>query len=784
MKKIQDIRSFFKSKNIAKNGENAEESNSINLVHGEKAGTSKLTNVAVDRAITKPTEEINLEASITEERPKTNDHNVGAPNDLGKKESGPHQPQMKFNKVMIDGQNRSFSAKYYDVYEWLEYSAEVEKAFCFVCRNFGLKECREQNEKFVVSGFDKWKKLSESLKKHDKSAHHTQSFQTYKMYKISSQNVHSHIIQQHTLQINEHREYIKKVIDILLLLARQGLPLRGHRESETCRNRGNFLELAEHSAKYDSSFKSNFNKSTNYCSPEIQNELLQISANAVINIIVQKVESCGFFSLMVDEARCFKEEQLSITIRFAVDLEVEEHFVGFVDCSVSRDAISLQNLILDFLEEKKLGNLPIVGQSYDGASVMSGYKNGLQMKIKQNHPQAIFIHCLAHKLNLVIVDSCFNIKSSSTFFNTLEALYSHFSKPGNHSDLKRISNALQIKNLEIHSLSTTRWSCRYENCRSVITNYIGIKDALEEEANAVRDTNGVEALGLLHLITKPDFIVNLHVFHSTLKVINTLSKYFQTQNSSLGEAYETVMATINTFKDYRYKFNEIWKDIENFASENEISLEPISRSKRKKSSTLHKDFLVDATVGKSTFIDLPDNTTASEYWKINIYYPIIDNITANLEYRFESLPLAKAVNYFGRLDLKGASEFIENYKEILRIDVDSLSAETIVLKNLLKVQYKNNPINLDMLKEKVDKNIYPNIFKLLQVALSLPISSAGCERSFSAMRRIKTWLRSTMHQDRFSNLAILNIENEIVKFSITADDILEIFSKKRRRTSI
>ncbi|XP_075152818.1 zinc finger MYM-type protein 1-like [Haematobia irritans] len=201
---------------------------------------------------------------------------------------------------------------------------------------------------------------------------------------------------------NENTEYLNKLIGIVLLLARQGLPFRGHREHSNSKNRGNFLEFAEFLAQNYSVFKTNFNKSINHTSPDFQNEIIELSAKAVTNVIVEKVKACGFFSLMVDEARCFKEEQLSITIRFAVGVEVEVHFLGFIDCSVSRDASSLQKIILEFLKIRNLENIPIVGQSYDGANVMSGYKNGLQMKIKESNPQAVFIHCLAHKLNLVI----------------------------------------------------------------------------------------------------------------------------------------------------------------------------------------------------------------------------------------------------------------------------------------------------------------------------------------------------------------------------------------------
>ncbi|KAF0724897.1 Zinc finger MYM-type protein 1, partial [Aphis craccivora] len=47
------------------------------------------------------------------------------------------------------------------------------------------------------------------------------------------------------------------------------------------------------------------------------------------------------------------------------------------------------------------------------------------------------------------------------------------------------------------------------------------------------------------------------------------------------------------------------------------------------------------------------------------------------------------------------------------------------------------------------------------VGITIPISSATCERSFSSMRRIKNWLRTSMLQQRFTNLSILNIERDI-----------------------
>jgi len=61
----------------------------------------------------------------------------------------------------------------------------------------------------------------------------------------------------------------------------------------------------------------------------------------------------------------------------------------------------------------------------------------------------------------------------------------------------------------------------------------------------------------------------------------------------------------------------------------------------------------------------------------------------------------------------------------------------------------------------IHKNVYPNLFKFIQVAITIPVSSATCERSFSAMRRVKNWLRTTMGQNRFTSLASIYIERDI-----------------------
>jgi len=100
-----------------------------------------------------------------------------------------------------------------------------------------------------------------------------------------------------------------------------------------------------------------------------------------------------------------------------------------------------------------------------------------------------------------------------------------------------------------------------------------------------------------------------------------------------------------------------------------------------------------------------------------------------------------------------------------------------VAKNCIKSLCNKNDFKLEDLKKYVSKQVYPNLYKLLQVAITLPISSSTCERSFSAMRRLKTWLRTSMLQNRFNTIAILNIEKHIVNILTKTSSLINLQKK-------
>lgn len=79
---------------------------------------------------------------------------------------------------------------------------------------------------------------------------------------------------------------------------------------------------------------------------------------------------------------------------------------------------------------------------------------------------------------------------------------------------------------------------------------------------------------------------------------------------------------------------------------------------------------------------------------------------------------------------------------------------------------------------------YPNVYKLMHVALAIPINSATFKKSFYSMRRINTYLRSNMVQDRFTNLNIIIIEKSYLIKYIGNERIINKFSEKERKMQL
>nr|XP_008281790.1 PREDICTED: uncharacterized protein LOC103358552 [Stegastes partitus] len=93
----------------------------------------------------------------------------------------------------------------------------------------------------------------------------------------------------------------------------------------------------------------------------------------------------------------------------------------------SFDAQSIANELQQQIQNNGLAELKCVAQTYDGAAVMSGTTGGVQAHFRRLHPEAIYMHCYAHELNLVLCHTCKAIPEAVELFSLLECVYSFVS---------------------------------------------------------------------------------------------------------------------------------------------------------------------------------------------------------------------------------------------------------------------------------------------------------------------------------------------------------------------
>ena len=77
-----------------------------------------------------------------------------------------------------------------------------------------------------------------------------------------------------------------------------------------------------------------------------------------------------------------------------------------------------------------------------------------------------------------------------------------------------------------------------------------------------------------------------------------------------------------------------------------------------------------------------------------------------------------------------------------------------------------------------DGDIFPDIKTLLHIGCTLPVTSCEAERSFSGLRRIKSYMRSTMNEDRLSALALMHLHHAK---NIDTKTICQMFVAKHKR---
>ena len=160
-------------------------------------------------------------------------------------------------------------------------------------------------------------------------------------------------VQRNNEQVRQNTETLKTISEAILFLSKKELAFRCHDESRDGLNKGNYWELLECFAKYDSIFERRLHRESTVGEmihsgvftgvySEIQNDLIEFIDSVIQDRIDKEIENCRFLSIQVDGTTgASTKEQLSVIMHLDREGEIVERFLKLFDDSSDRSHFSL-----------------------------------------------------------------------------------------------------------------------------------------------------------------------------------------------------------------------------------------------------------------------------------------------------------------------------------------------------------------------------------------------------------------------------------------------------------
>lgn len=497
---------------------------------------------------------------------------------------------------------------------------------------------------------------------------------------------------------------------------------------------------------------------------------------------MREIKASQEYCVMLDETKDIKKtEQVSFVFRYYCKGEPKESFLTFKAANRT-DADSLFNILIGVLQEAGLDLNQIVAQGYDGAAVMSGNQHGLAALVKQLVPSAVYVHCQNHRLNLVIVDTMKAIPEAGEFFALLQRLYVFVS--GSYVHAKWIETQKKChpneKPRELQRLIDTRWACRIDACRVVRDRLCTLCQLLLEISEEDNPNRAVDAKGLLLQIDFR-FVLVLNICCTLLGLTKASSDFLQNPLADLSQSTELISAlkmSLEQMRNDMEEWNKLWMKSRELAETASISTSQKVVPRCRKMPDHLKDYFV-----------LAGTKNCEGDMRTGFFIPAIDIMLAELERRFS---VETSHIYNGVASLTPSSEkFLdeENLRQfggLYGVDDEDLMHEIYSFKRLLqrrKEKGVSRPSSLCECAQFLEplQEAYFNLFRIAKIALILPVSTAGCERTFSVLKMVKTYARNSMLNDRLSDVAVLCIERD---YAIDMDEFVNTFAANHRNRKI
>ncbi|XP_042423622.1 zinc finger MYM-type protein 1-like [Zingiber officinale] len=515
--------------------------------------------------------------------------------------------------------------------------------------------------------------------------------------------------------------------------------------------------------------------------PKIQKQLVNACAVETTNAILADLGD-RWFTLLLDEARdCSVKEQMAVVIRYVNKHgEVIERFMAVVHVATTT-AACLKEAIDSLFAKYGLSVARLRGQGYDGASNMSGEFNGLKSLIMKENPYALYVHCFAHQLQLVVVAVAQANQYVCDFMWIVGSIVNTSASSCKRADkLRQLEHDRKVKLLERGEISSgrglnqetslarpgdTRWGSHHSTLCRIEQMWPSVIEVLQNLIDdGDRSSKGLSRT-LVERMERYEFVFILLLMKRILAITNHLSTVLQEKDQNIVNA----MRLINNVKCKLQKLRDsgwdiLLEDVKKFCNTHSIEIINMTDNINNR-SRLKRD-------GKNV-IDIilqeMDSRFSETTTDLLIYMSCLD--PRNSFSRFDVQKLVRLAHFyeddFSWNERMLVEQELETYIDDVRSDerFEGISDLGALVKKMI---------------ETMKNRVFPLVYRMIELALLLPVATATVERVFSAMNIVKTDLRNRIGDEWMNDSLVVYIKKDVFN-TVDNEPILQRFQNMESR---
>ncbi|XP_060845256.1 52 kDa repressor of the inhibitor of the protein kinase-like [Rhopalosiphum padi] len=306
------------------------------------------------------------------------------------------------------------------------------------------------------------------------------------------------------------------------------------------------------------------------------------------------------------------------------------------------------------------------------------------------------------------------------------------------------------KSVILIKLCETRWVESHEAILRFSDMLLPIVIFLEDIIGNADGNILAKCNGLLQSVLNFEFILSLEVAVEILSITLPISRQLQNPDLDLTKCIEII---------------DLMREDTKFTA--------IFNRAVSKAGVLNIDVKIPRICKRQAHRSNFTTSSTEEYFKVTVYFTVLDNFITSIQTMF----------------LDNQNNIVFKIQQLIPNYLNAHSEEEI-LKGASFYE-SDLPGTLNELKEKKSKIItameafketeggyFPNIRQLLLILAVLPVTTSTSERSFSTLKRIKSYLRTTMEENRLNGLSLLNIHYQI---DIKPEEVIDLFAKQHSR---